>query len=574
MYKLKKGIEKLSTDDLKIISVLLESLDINHLAKLYYAMTKKFFMRKIHKLKNQKSAPSITIVDSLNTEYNHFSDYNNDNTDSFLNLLELKYKGINANGFDFLFYNMIQFASELYLLPKDITPAKKADLISTNAYITVLKNLRKIAHSLPESKIKLLEENLDSFIIEMEDREHLVLEEILKFEKLTGKKVLELLTKENSINNIAESSNIPRILIKTVNTVINTLIHEDKVFTQVDSKPWTFILFEANREVSWILEVSPLQMIKGSKHLTQEMTSMIIFLSKVLLRETYLPLDHQLPSFNLTQSEKNALVKRNERFNTLTSLLDEAQYKIKVLEDKLNKRINAVRNFMLEKDQYEKTISLKKGKLIDQKNTLNKTEEQFMRLTRIYETLHLKKTSNPRVEKKILSLKENYDDLSNKISNLKAEIREIQNSLMENETLKKQSEDNLLKQNKEISKLKIEVALFKRQVKEYEQEKHQLKSSNAIYFSVHWGKYFNALKFSPKIYDALLSFTIDSLLLIERILVELNESTVPKAVGHKMKENTYMVHVKKENKSMCEIIYKVNTNIKVLVKEIIISRKQ
>lgn len=568
MYKFKKGMEKLSSNDFKIISVLLEFLNVNHLAKIYYSMFKSVLMKKIHKIKNEKSTPSIKIDDFLNTEYNQYSDYNN--TDSFLSLLDHKYKEINANEFNHLFYNMVEFASKLYLLPKDITPAKKADLISFNAYITVLNNLKKTILSLPKNKIKLIEKNLNSLIIEMEDREHLVLEEILAYKKLTGKVILELLTKENCINNIKDRKKLSRILIKTVNTIINTLCHEDKVFTQIDTKASTFILFKVNEKISWMLEVSPFHIIKSSKHLTQEITSLIIFLPTILLDLTYLPLDDQLPSFNLTQSEKDALIKRNNRFSTLTSELNEKNDKINALEKKLNKKINAIIDFDHKINQYEKTILQKEEHLIDLEDTLKLSKEQFMQLISIYEPLHLKKTSNPRVEKKLLSLKDDYDVLSHKINTLKTEIREVQNNLKENELLKKQLEEKLVTHNREITKLKIEIALFKREIREYEQEKQQLKSSNAIYFSIHWGKYFNALKISSKVYDSLLSYPIDALLLIERILVELDESTAPKAIGHKIKDrkNKYYIHIKDENKSIGKILYKVDAHMKIFLKEI------
>lgn len=572
MNKLKKGIEKLSSNDFKIISVLLESLDANHLLKIYYSMSKRFLLKKLNKLDDQDSTPPVTIAHFLNTEYNHFSDDKKSTTDSFLKLLALKYKEINANTFDHLFYNMVQYASQLYLLPKDITPATKADLISMNTYIAVLKNLKKIILSVSENMMKGLEENLDSLIIEIEDRDYLVLEEILQSENLTGKKILELLTKGNYINTVKENNKIPMVLIKTINTIINTLSHEDKVFTQIDTKASTFILFKANELVSWILEVSPFQILKGSKHLTQEITSLIIFLPTILLDESYLPLDHELPSFNLKPIEKDALMKRNNRFRALTSQLEEKQNEMITLEEKLNKKIDATANFMHKIDQYEKTIVLKEEKLIDLKDTLSQSEEQFMRLAHIYESLHLKKTSNPRVEKKLLSLKESYEDLSHKIKTLKTEIRDVQKNLMENKLLKKTVEERIVTHNREISRLKIEIALFKREIKEYEQEKHQLKSSNAIYFSVHWDKYFNAFKISTKVYNSLLSCTIDTLLLIERILVELNESSAPEAIGHKVKgkENTYSIHIKEDNKSIGKIIYKVDSHMKVLLKEIII----
>ena len=420
----------------------------------------------------------------------------------------------------------------------------------------------KIIESLDETTIELLESSIDSIIIEMDDSDHTVLENIFDSKRLTGKKTIQLLTKKNFIHKIVESNNIPIILINMVNAIINVLCKKDKAFTQIDSKHQTFILFQANEKVYWIIDTSPYQIIKGSKYITQEIASLIIFLSKVLIGETYVAPENQLPSFNLTHGEKDTLVKRKENFKNTSFKRDNKKNKLKVLKDDLEHTISINRDFLNDKKKYEEIIKLRKKELIALESNRIQSEEKLAKLLQRYDALQFKQGSNPRIKKKLLSLKASCDDLQKKIETINEDISKSKNIINEKKYMKEALEIKLLDHNKKLPTLKIEIALLKKDVEAYDQRINQLKTSNAIYFSVHWGKYFDILKISPKIYNSLINYNIDSLLMIEKVLVELQESTAPRAVGYKINENTYEVKITDANKTICYLTYKViNNNI-------------
>ena len=149
-------------------------------------------------------------------------------------------------------------------------------------------------------------------------------------------------------------------------------------------------------------------------------------------------------------------------------------------------------------------------------------------------------------------------------------IKDSEIAINEKSSFKEELSIHLLKHHRKLSELKIEIALLKKHIKASEQEKYQLKTSSAIYFAVHWGKSFELFNISAKVYDALISYDLECLLLIERVLVELQESNFPELIGQKMKEkeNTYIIPVKKDDQFLCKIHYLTDAKNTIELKEI------
>ena len=574
MHKLKKGIDLFSSQNRRIISVLLNSLKVKYMAKIYFKMSKMFLLNNFLKITNQNAKSlgnqSLSIADFLNAKYNNFFDDIHENSDSFLNLLALNFKENNIHAFNNVYFNVIHSASQLYNLPNEITPAKKADLISTHAYITVLKKLKIIIGSLPKNQLRIIENALDSFILETDEGDTLALDNDFLSKAFTGKKMLKLFIKESFIESISESGHPSNLLIKIVNTIIKTLCEKDEKFTQITSKLRNFIVFQANEEDHWIFEVSPHEMIKGSEHMAQVTAAMIIFLSRVLINENYLPLDHQLPSFNLTISEKNTLIKRNNRFKTISYQLIDNKKQLNKLENELVKTVDAIKSLTGDQKQLKEIIVLKKETLRSLKTTLRQSEEKLSRLLERQDALASKKSDAPRIKGRLTTLTTKCETLKSKIEVLTEEIKGSEITVNEKISLKEELRIHLLNHHRKLSKLKIEIALLKKHIKACEQEKYQLKTSSAIYFAVHWGKSFELFNISAKVYDALISYDLECLLLIERVLVELQESNFPELIGQKMKEkeNTYIIPVKKDDQFLCKIHYLTDAKNTIELKEI------
>jgi len=572
MYKLKNGIELFPINTLKLIASLIDSIKTKNLRKLYFSMTKNYLIESINKFKNQKpiSTKGLSIAKDLNEKYTDLSKNDSYGIESFLNLLEKNFESHSLEPPLDIYYKIINLASSSYNLPQNMTPARKADSVSTNTYINLLKNLKIILQSMPENQLNSTKITLDNFLVEISEKERLNLKDLFQLENLNGQKTFELMVNQNFHYIIKKNNSIPEILIKTVNVIISTLCDSADGFTVIQSKLRYYILFSIKESLYWIFDISPYKVLKGTESLFKDILSIIIFLSKMLMDGPYTPLDKELPSFKLSAMEKKTLIKRNENYRNICFKIDKLIEQLRILESKLNHSLKNTSYLSDEKSQVKATILANEKELKILTDSLLKKENKLNRLSDKLQGLNSKQGSNLRIEEKIISLNNACDALRNEIETLKKKISNGEKNINENEDMADSLAINLLNHNRKISELKIEIAVIKKQITSLEQEKHQLKTSSAIYFSIHWGNSFNLFSISSEVYDELITYDLKTLLLMESVLVELQESTDPRAVGYSKNPNKvfYRIPVKRNDRLITEINFQVNDEGKIYIKKI------
>jgi len=582
MLKLKNSLKALSKDDIKTILVLLESLTFKNITQPYLKKSKNNFKKIVHLLqKRVNSEHSLTLkpinnlCDTLNIKYHQFTHLTIDEIDRFfLSSIERHSKN-NKNPYcEDLFYSIIESISLKNLISIDMTPAEKAHGIAINTYQTLLKNLKDLLNSLSKDDLKIIENKLDVFFSDISKKEKLLFKEITQLELLTGFSLLDFLMKENDFEKnllLTKNEVIPEIIIKTVNSIIEALTLKNVKFTQINSLPWTFILFKGSQHVFWLLKISPSQLLKGSEQLTNTVFSIIIFLAGNKLSHGYLPRMTDLPSYQFTEKEIYVYEKKHFQFKKINHQLSEVNKKIETLEIEFLKKTQLSKDLVQKIDEFEDIVSTDQSQLSNKKLELQRLEKKYLIMTHKHNQLKSKISPNLRVRNKIESLNKSSQVLTKKKTVLKKEISSIIYFINKRKSDIKVLTLKLESISTEISKIRINVELFKNQKNKYQLKSSKLIGDNKIFYSFYWKEHFEKFKISNQIYKFLLMYTHESLLAIERILVELHNTENPKCVGFEdtHKTNTFYIKVKNNNnKTICEITYEVSPTNQIFIKKL------
>lgn len=571
MKKLMKGIDQFSPDDIRKISIFLESLTGYNISKIYLKSYRHFFLKIFGRTKEEIPHQSLKkvdiLVDYLNNQYNAWEAKTNEKSlKDFKDLLKEK---LNVSDVSLLYYEMLDNASKAYLISKDATPSRKADLITNHVYNNLIENLKKIMQTLSEVETKAIENELDGLLMEMTERENLILSEKLKIKNLSGQKILKKLTKVELLKPSTFSvTPIPKPIIKTTNAIIKKLCDEEnQVFTAVKRMGRTFLFFNLNKKLYWIVEVTPLKIVLNDKIIGQEIYALIIFLSKIVNDENYLPSNSALPGFHWKDKEKNAYMRRNMALYQLKHKLENNMSNINEQTKEYYLLIEESKQLVDDLKELKGKEQLNKSERMGLENDLGVLKEKTEQLEFKYNQLALKKTTATRVKEKLKALEITIENNHRKIADLEEKIASLVRFY---EKIK----DTMYKNSKRLeviasknTRSKMSLELLKKETKAYSSKIFQLRELNYFSLSKLWRNSFTNLRFKKDIVEELLIFDLESLLCVERVLFELNNSTVPQMVGKRTKRRRtlYLVKVFKEKQVIFEIYYQVKKDEVVLV---------
>jgi uncharacterized protein YaaW (UPF0174 family) len=233
--------------------------------------------------------------------------------DRMLEALKVKAK-VKQEGMslDMVSLKVIEEAASLLDIPKDLTPAQKADSVYQRFYERLLDNLQKQLKKQDDKSAAQTREALQNSLDNMNEEQRHEIRKALNIEKLTGETIRSALLKACSptaILAIASASGFGAFVALT------TIIHA--IFTTIIGITLPFVVYSSATSVLVIL-IGPVggilifvlasyQILSGSKKLDRELLAQVVWISVSSYGGMFTPNEESLPSWVANEDKEKAV---------------------------------------------------------------------------------------------------------------------------------------------------------------------------------------------------------------------------------------------------------------------------
>lgn len=550
------GLSKISDAELLDQIALLESINMMNISKPYVAKAKKGVISAINgvgKLFGKdfdiKKPEKKELVDYIEEKRKELSICTRSELDKKMldDLVSKSRLGIKGSSLDAISVKVIEEASLIFKIPKDLTPSQKADSVYQRFLERMLDNMQKSMRKQNTEEIKKTEEALKTSLQGLSQKQREEITSALNVKELTGETVRQALLKAGA----------PAAILATISAsgfggfvALTTIIHA--VFTTVLGITLPFAVYTSATSALAIIAgpvgfivmfgVLSYQITNGGNKLNRELLAQIVWFAVNSYGNKFTPKDEELPSW--VPLEKRMEVEKNE-----------AMYKSLILDKELATKLAEESNeklALLTENQRKQDILLKQERnnsiLAKQKlNDLDLNEQKLIsdRETAMEKVILLESKFNTQLS----------DNEENKLSLLKAqqEVDTLNQSLKKVNENSEYQKDIIESASEEIDMyIKNEINSKSEHIR-LETENEELRSKAAIKdekvekqeecrrknITSKWSSFFPDFKLDTSAIRNVVRFNTIELQDVEKALMELYYANDPKALSRgKIKENS------------------------------------